>query len=268
MSSEPPSSANGWTDTTLAQRVVAILERITGAALRAGRAPGSVTLIAVTKTVPTERVLAAVALGLTSFGENRVQEAQDKRERLAALAAHDTRVAEFLRNTHWDLIGHLQTNKTGRAAELFDRVQSVDSLRVAEALNARAAAIGRVLPILLEVNVGGEASKSGFGPDELQSAAHAIAGLPALQIGGLMTVAPMVDDPERARPVFRRLRELRDYLRDAIPHGEPAWADLSMGMSDDFEVAIEEGATLVRIGRGLFGDRPAPATLTLHRANQ
>jgi pyridoxal phosphate enzyme (YggS family) len=257
MSAEYPSSANGWTDSALAERARLIRERITQAAHRANRAPENITLVAVSKTVALERLLAAAALGLTIFGENRVQEAQEKRAQLATLAAQDARVASLTHVIRWDLIGHLQTNKAARALELFDRVQSVDSLRVAEALSARKVAPGHALPILLEVNVGGETSKSGFAPDEVEGAARAIAGLPALRLSGLMTVAPVFTRPEDARDIFRRLRELRDYLREAVPAGEDAWGDLSMGMSDDFEVAIEEGATLVRIGRGLFGARSA-----------
>ncbi len=252
-----PSSDNGWADEALAERAHEIRARIAAAARRAGRSPTSVALVAVTKTIPIERILAAAALDLTIIGENRVQEARDKRERLAALAQSDPTVARLLARMRWELIGHLQTNKVARALELFDRVQSVDSVRLAEALSARAAALSRTLPILLEVNAGGEASKSGFAPEEVESAAHALAALPALRIEGLMTVAPITPDPDQARPVFRRLRELRDHLRATLPLGEESWRELSMGMSDDFEVAIEEGATLVRIGRGLFGERPA-----------
>ncbi len=255
-----PSSASGWADATLAARARDIQGRIAAAAQRVGRQPASVALVAVTKTIPVERMLAAAALGLTVFGENRVQEARDKRELLEALAQNDPSVGRLLAQTRWELIGHLQTNKAGRALDLFDRVQSVDSVHLAEALNTRASALGRVLPILLEVNAGGEASKSGFAPGEVESAARVITTLPALRIEGLMTVAPIVPELEQARPVFRSLRELRDNLRAAIPLGEQGWSELSMGMSDDFEVAIEEGATLVRIGRGLFGERPAPHT--------
>ncbi len=252
------SSANGWNDAALTARARDIRKRIAAAARRADRSPASVTLVAVTKTVPIERMLAAAALGLTRFGENRVQEARDKRARLAALAQDDPGVSWLLAQTHWELIGHLQTNKVTQALEIFDRVQSVDSVRLAETLSARAATRDRALPVLLEVNSGGEASKSGFAPGEIESAARAIAALPALRIEGLMTVAPIVPTPEQARPFFRYLRELRDHLRAAIPLGEKGWRELSMGMSDDFEVAIEEGATIVRIGRGLFGERPAP----------
>ena len=260
MNDRAPSSASSWADEALAARASAIQDRIAAAAQRAGRSPTSVTLVAVTKTIPVERMIAAAALGLTVFGENRIQEARDKRARLEALAQSDPNVARLLAQTRWELIGHLQTNKAARALELFDRVQSVDSFHLAEALSARAVTRDGALPILLEVNAGGEASKSGFTLDEVESAARAIATLPALRIEGLMTVAPIVSDPEQARPVFRRLRELRDHLRAIIPLGAGAWGELSMGMSDDFEIAIEEGATLVRVGRGLFGERPAPPT--------
>jgi pyridoxal phosphate enzyme (YggS family) len=257
MSAEYPSSANGWTDSALAECARLIRERIAQAAQRAHRATDSVTLVAVSKTVPLERLLAAAALGLTIFGENRVQEAQEKRAQLATLVAQDARVASLTHNIHWDLIGHLQTNKAARAVELFDRIQSVDSLRVAEALSARMVALRSTLPILLEVNIGGETSKTGLAPHEVESAARAVAALPALRLSGLMTIAPITTRSEDARPIFRQLRELRDYLREAVPAGEDGWHDLSMGMSDDFEVAIEEGATLIRIGRGLFGARSA-----------
>ena len=229
----------------LATRLQAIRERIGEAASRANRPPDAVQLVAVSKTVPVEVLRDAYALGLRVFGENRVQEAQEK---IAALALPDIQ---------WELIGHLQTNKANRAADLFARVQSVDSLRLAEALSARASALGKTLPILLEVNVAGEASKSGFAPEEAVEAARLIAGLPALRLEGLMTIAPLVDDPEDVRLVFRTLRELRDRLREAAPLGDDhSWAELSMGMSDDFAVAIEEGATLIRLGRALFGARP------------
>jgi pyridoxal phosphate enzyme (YggS family) len=231
----------------LEARLSVIRERIGEAAAQANRAPDEVQLVAVSKTVPVEVLRDAYALGLRIFGENRVQEAQEK---IAALALPDLR---------WELIGHLQTNKANRAVELFARVQSVDSLRLATALSGRAPALGRTLPVLLEVNVAVEASKSGFAPEEMLEAARAIAELPSLRLEGLMTIAPLVDDPEDVRPVFRALRELRNRLREAVPLGEDGgWRELSMGMSDDFAVAIEEGATLVRLGRALFGARPAP----------
>lgn len=232
----------------LAARVREVRARMARAAERSGRSAGSVQLVAVTKTVPLATIRAAYELGLTTFGENRVQEARVK-------------IAELrLPGARWELIGRLQTNKVGHAVALFDRIQSVDSLRLAEALSARAVAVGRRLPILLEVNVTGEASKSGFAPEDVIAAARAIAALPALEPQGLMTVAPLADDPEGVRPVFARLRELRARLCEAAPRDQTAaddgWPELSMGMSDDFEVAIEEGATLVRLGRALFGARP------------
>jgi pyridoxal phosphate enzyme (YggS family) len=238
----------------LAERLQAIRERIGAAAARANRAPDGIQLVAVSKTVPVEVLRDAFALGLRVFGENRVQEAQEK---IAALALPDLR---------WELIGHLQTNKANRAVGLVARVQSVDSVRVAEALSARAEAVGKTLPVLLEVNVVGEESKSGFAPEAVIDAARAISALPALRPEGLMTIAPLVDDPEVVRPVFRTLRKLRDRLREAVPLAadglDGAWPELSMGMSDDFTVAIEEGATMIRLGRALFGARPAQRATT------
>ena len=239
---DSPSAAQAG---ALAARLHAIRERIGEAASRTNRTLDEVQLVAVSKTVPVEILRDAYALGLRVFGENRVQEAQEK---IAALALPDIR---------WELIGHLQTNKANRAADLFERVQSVDSLRLAEALSARASALGKTLPVLLEINVAGEASKSGFAPEETLEAARAIIALPSLRLEGLMTIAPLVNDPEEARPVFRALHELRNRLREAVPLGDDGgWPELSMGMSNDFAVAIEEGATLIRLGRALFGARP------------
>jgi pyridoxal phosphate enzyme (YggS family) len=201
-----------------------------------------VTIVAVTKTVEIERIKVVYGLGMKAFGENRVQEARSKITGVRLPLAR------------WELIGHLQSNKVARAVELFARIQSVDSVKLAEALRARAEQLGRELPILLEVNVAGEASKSGLAPGELIPAAHAIATLAPLRLEGLMTVAPIVDDPERVRPVFRALRELLERLRREVP--EAPWQHLSMGMTDDFEVAVEEGATIVRVGRAIFGERP------------
>ncbi len=245
---QPENDALG--DDPLGRRIAAIHVRVAAAAQRVGRSPEDVHIVAVSKTMPPEAVIAAARYGLRLFGENRVQEA---REKIAMVSAAG------LTGLRWELIGHLQTNKAARAVELFARVQSVDSLRLAEALEARAAQLGRVLPVLLEVNVAGEASKSGLAPDEVVAVARTIATLPHLRLEGLMTVAPLVDDAESVRPFFRRMRALRDTLRAEVPqaneHGG-GWAELSMGMTDDFEVAIEEGATLVRIGRAIFGERP------------
>ncbi len=227
----------------LSERFRQVRERIAEAAARSGRSAEAVTLVAVTKTVPVERVRQAYELGLRVFGENRVQEA---REKVGALAA--------LPSIHWHLIGHLQTNKVARAVELFEMVQSVDSARLAEALNKQMEARGKRLPVLLEVNVGGEASKEGVRPEELAQLAEAVVRLPHLEVQGLMTVAPYTPEPEAVRPVFRRLRELGDEMRERFPGA--AWQHLSMGMSEDYVVAIEEGATMVRLGRALFGERP------------
>jgi hypothetical protein len=231
----------------LPERVRAVRERVAAAVARAGRAPDDVLILAVSKTVDAEMVRGVYELGIKAFGENRVQEARRKISTL------------HLPLIRWELIGHLQTNKVARAAELFARIQSVDSPRLAEALNAQAARLGRVLPVLLEVNVAGEASKSGLTLAEVAAAARALLALPHLRAEGLMTVAPQADDAERVRPVFARLRELRDQLRLEAPEG--LWQHLSMGMTDDFEVAIEEGATIVRIGRALFGERPTAASV-------
>ncbi len=256
------TGASRWADEALAAALRDVRARMAAALARAGRAPDAASLVAVTKTVPAERLLAAAALGLTTFGENRVQEARDKRERLAELAADDPVATRLVAAMRWELIGHLQTNKAARALDLFQRIQSVDSLRLAESLSARAVAMGQVLPILLEVNIGGEASKSGLAPgDETLSVAREVAALPGLRPEGLMTVAPIVERAEDARPWFRRLRELRDRVRREVsPEDAALWGELSMGMSDDFEVALEEGATSIRVGRGLFGARPSPQT--------
>jgi hypothetical protein len=217
----------------IAENLSRVRARIDEACRRAGRAASDVTLIGVTKTVSIDAVAEAYEAGLRDMGESRVQEAQAKIESLAARGIRP----------RWHLIGHLQTNKAKTAIGLFDILHSVDSLRLARTLSRQT---GELLPVLLEVNVAQEASKFGFAPDELPQAFSEIAALPNIEVRGLMTVAPQSDDPEGARPVFRRLRELRDTL---------GLAELSMGMTDDFEVAIEEGATMVRVGRAIFGPR-------------
>ncbi len=234
-------------------RVAQIRERIAAAARRAGRRPEEITLVAVSKTHGPDVVRAALAAGITDLGENRVQEAAPK---IATLANSHPR-------PRWHLIGHLQRNKARAAAELFDIVQSVDSLRLAEILDRHAAEIGRRLPILLQVNVSGEVSKEGFALaggianraacDLLYAEVERIVALPQLEVRGLMTIAPITGDPDAARPTFRLLRELRDDLARRLP--QTRWDDLSMGMSDDFEAAIAEGATIVRVGRAIFGSR-------------
>ena len=230
--------------TSLAKNARAMRERVARAARRAGRLADDIHIVAVTKTVPLEALREAHALGFTTFGENRVQEAEEK---IAALRDLDLR---------WELIGHLQTNKAARALQLFNRIQSLDSLRLTDVLNARGRENAWVVPVLLEVNIGGEPSKTGFAPNELREAAQVVADCGWLRAEGLMTVAPMATDPEAARPYFRRLRELRDELAEQVPLTQGEWRELSMGMSDDFEVAIEEGATMIRVGRALFGERP------------
>lgn len=225
----------------LAANIATVRSAIAEAAQRAGRDPATITLIAVSKTKPIELVEMAHRLGLTDFGENRVQEALTK---IAAFHPDGLR---------WHMIGQLQSNKAGKVAEAFDWVQSVDSWHLAHTLDQQAAKHARRLPVLLEVNVAGEESKAGIAPTDVPVLARQIAELPNLDVRGLMTVAPLVADPEQVRPVFRVLRELRDHLRDEIP--QCAWDQLSMGMTDDYAVAIEEGATIVRIGRAIFGER-------------
>jgi pyridoxal phosphate enzyme (YggS family) len=237
-----PSSVGGDTMAsvdTLAQRAVEVRARVAAAAGRSGRTEAAVQIVAVSKTIPAATVQRAFELGFTTFGENRVQEARGKIQDLP------------LPGIRWELIGHLQTNKAARAVQLFSRVQSVDSLRLAELLHHEASQLGLVLPILLEVNIAGESSKSGFAPGELVAAVAALRHLSALRPEGLMTIAPIVADSQEVRPVFRELVRWRDRLRQE----SDGWNALSMGMSDDFEVAIEEGATIVRIGRALFGAR-------------
>ena len=206
---------------------------IGGACRRADRSPDEVTIIAVTKMVSSIVIATAADLGVRHFGENRVQEAAAKTGGLSWLKPHPT----------WHLVGHLQSNKVGIATEIFDIIHSVDSVRLTEALSRRTR---KSLPILLQVNVADEANKSGFSVAEVESALEVISCLPRIEVKGLMTIAPMVAEAEQVRPIFQRLRSLRDYL--GLEH-------LSMGMTDDFEVAVEEGATLVRIGRAIFGGR-------------
>lgn len=213
--------------------------RIAAACSRAGRDPASVTLMAVTKSHPPETVREAAAAGLMLLGENRVQEAKAK-------------IALCPASLRWHLIGHLQSNKCRDALRCFEMVQSVDSLPLAHELNKWADHAARTLPILLEANIAGESSKFGYAPGRLLDELEALNALPRLELQGLMTLAPWTPDPEKVRPVFRRLRELRQQCEDRLGAPLPV---LSMGMSSDFEVAIEEGATLVRLGTVLFGER-------------
>ncbi len=225
--------------------IAEVRQRIAEAARRAGRNPAEISLMAVSKTQPPAHIREAYDAGLRLFGENRVQEFAGKAEALCDLA-----------DAEWHMIGHLQSNKAGKAAELFSTVESVDSLRLAEKLNAASQLLGKKLAVLIEINLGGEAAKSGVAAEseELQELLQGAAKLEHLEFRGLMTVPPFTEDPERARPYFRKLRELRDRIaaRDLPAVGMQV---LSMGMSHDFEVAIEEGSTCVRVGTAIFGER-------------
>jgi pyridoxal phosphate enzyme (YggS family) len=218
----------------------AVTERVARAAERAGRRPSDVLVVAVSKTVPAERVRAAIEAGVPALGENRVQEAA-------------TKVPVVGRAVPWHLIGHLQTNKVRDALACFDLIQSVDRLAVAEALAGRAERDGRRVAALVQVNVAEEPQKGGFAPSELPSALERLAGLPALVVRGLMTIPPLPGDPEESRPHYRALRKLLDEAQGRGLGTD--FGELSMGMSGDFEVAIEEGATMVRIGTAIFGPR-------------
>jgi pyridoxal phosphate enzyme (YggS family) len=223
----------------------AVLHRIATAASRRGRDPAAVSLVAVSKTVPAVRLRAAVAAGLTTLGENRVQEAETKVDEVAGAS--------------WHLVGPLQSNKARRAVAIFDVIESVDSLALATRLDRVSAELrpDRRLPVLIQVNVDEDPAKSGFQPAAVEAALPELVALPSLRVDGLMTVGRLVATAEAARPSFVALRELSNRLRQRWPAlGEV----LSMGMSDDFEVAVEEGATLVRVGRALFGERPPAGT--------
>ncbi len=227
-------------------RLAAVRQRIRRACERAGRDPSGVRVVGVTKGFGPEVAAAAVRAGLIDLGENRVQEARDKIPLVDRLL-EGSPVA-------WHLVGHLQRNKARWAVGLFGWIHSVDSPQLAHELSRRAVAAGRTLRVLVEVNVAGEATKHGTPPEDAVALAELVACLPGLRLEGLMTVAPQVPDPEEVRWVFRALRQLRDRIREECGLPVP---ELSMGMTDDFEVAVEEGATLVRLGRALFGDRPA-----------
>ena len=224
---------------SLQDNLNSIRQRIRAACDRCDREPNSVTLLAVSKTHPPETVQAAAELGLLFFGENKIQEAKAK-------------IPLCPGKLRWHFIGHLQSNKCRDAVELFEMIQSVDSLPLAQEISKRAEQAAKTMPVLLEVNVAAEASKFGYPPDKLLADLKAIKALPRVQIHGLMTVPPWTAEPETARPHFQRLRELKaqceEILAAPLPH-------LSMGMSGDFEVAIEEGATMVRLGTALFGPR-------------
>ena len=225
----------------LATNIAHVRASIAEAAQRGGRDANDITLVAVSKTVAVELVKIAYNLGVTHFGENRVQNALPK-------------IAAFHpQGVYWHMIGHVQSNKASKVVAAFDSVQSVDSLHLAQALQRHATEEGKHLPVLLQVNVAGEASKEGMTVAEAPGLARQIAALPALEVQGLMTIAPLVEKPEEVRPVFRTLRELRERLQNEVP--DCSWQHLSMGMTDDYRIAIEEGATIVRVGRAIFGER-------------
>ncbi len=229
---------------TLADNITRVQLNIAQAAGRVGRQPEDITLVAVSKTKPVELIKAAYELGIHNFGENRVQDALPK-------------IAEFrhagLHPVTWHMIGHLQRNKVNKVVGSFDSIHSVDNFQLAQALNRHAAELELRVAVLLQVNISGEESKEGVTPADALLLAQQLVALSQLNVQGLMTVAPQVQNPEEARPVFRNLRVLRDRLREEVP--QSAWQHLSMGMTDDYCIAIEEGATIVRVGRAIFGER-------------
>lgn len=227
--------------TDVASNWRAVCARVAAAARRAGRDPGGVRIIAVSKTKPVEAIEAAIAAGATDIGENYVQEAAAKIGRIGTAA-------------RWHLIGHLQRNKAARAVELFQLIHTLDSVALGEALARHAERLARTVRVLVEVNIGGEFTKRGVTPAQVAALLAALAPQQGLLIDGLMAIPPPGASAEDARPHFRALRELRDRLRPDAPANAPL-RELSMGMTDDFEVAIEEGATMVRIGRAIFGER-------------
>ena len=230
---------------SLADQLGLIHQRISTAARRSGRNPDDIALMAVSKTFPARAIKEAYVAGQRLFGENRVQEYDEKFPAVAAIP-----------DVHFHMIGHLQSNKTAKAAEIFHAVDSIDSARLAQRLNEAAQKLGKTLNVLLEINVGGEEAKSGLAPgsSEIENILQQASNWPNLQLRGLMTIPPFTDDPGGTRPYFRRLRELKDRL--AARNFPGVTLDtLSMGMSHDFEVAIEEGSTCVRIGTAIFGER-------------
>ncbi len=228
--------------TYLSDNIARVRGRIAEACLRAGRRPEDVKLVAVSKTVAPDRIRQAYEAGLRDFGENRVQEADAKRSALSDLTVT------------WHLVGHLQTNKAKLARQLFHWVHSVDSLRLAQRLDQAAVCSGERLPVLLEVNLGAESTKSGAREHEVLPLAEQVGRLETLELRGLMTLPPFFEDPQQARPFFRRLHELAATIEWANLPGVST-RELSMGMSHDFEVAIEEGATIIRVGTAIFGPR-------------
>lgn len=238
MTSEPEIDA-------LRQRIEEVRRKIASACDRAGRRAEDVRLLPVSKTVPAARLRAAVAAGLTAFGENKVQEAKDKSEALADLPLR------------WSVIGHLQTNKAKYVARFAHEFQALDSLRVAEALDRRLQIEGRSLDVFIQVNSSGETSKFGLSPDEVPSFAQSLTAFHSLNVRGLMTLAILASDMSRVRSCFRRMTDLQERLRDSASP-RLSFDELSMGMSGDYEIAVEHGATVVRIGQAIFGARALP----------
>jgi len=233
--------------TSLLERIERVRARIREAAQRSSRSPDEITLVAVSKTHPIKAIQDALSAGLTDFGENRVQEAETK------IPVIGREIAK------WHLIGHLQSNKARRAVELFDVIQSLDSASLAQRLDRMCEEINRAtLPVLIQVDLGHEATKTGVAEGELPEVVTAVQGCERLQLIGLMTLPPFFEKSESVRPYFRRLRELRDELRTSGGFGDRR-GELSMGMTHDFEIAIEEGATIVRVGTAIFGEREAVA---------
>jgi len=240
--SGPLISLRGSVMSDVRNNIRIVRETIAEAALHAGRRPSDVRLMAVTKTVDDDRILEAIDCGVDIIGENYVQEAKRKTEKMG-------------KGVEWHMIGYLQSNKAKYAVRIFDMIHSVDRMSLAAELNRRAQAVGHPMKILIEVSTGGEITKSGAPMAEVPGLIRSLSSLEYLSIQGLMTMAPWFDNPEDARPYFRMLRELRDEIvRVNIPHIE--MKELSMGMTADYEVAVEEGATIVRIGRKIFGERP------------
>lgn len=224
----------------LSENIKAVKERIEEAAKRSGRESSSVKLLAATKSVPAPVLKEAISLGLDLFGENYIQEARKK-------------IEEIGRAVSWHFIGRLQTNKAKYAVRLFDLIHSLDNEDLALELNRRASAIPKIIPVLVEVNLSGETVKGGIAPSEIRSFLERIAGLSSISIRGFMTMPPYFDDPEKVRPYFRKLKKIRGEMQTAFP--DMSLSELSMGMTGDFEVAIEEGATMIRVGTALFGSR-------------
>ena len=240
---------------SVAERIALVQERIAEAARRSGRSSRDILLVAVSKGHEAELVAEAYAAGLRVFGENRVEEAMAKIAAVPALLRGGSADAPAA-PPEWHMIGHIQSRKAAQVVSWASMAHSVDSVKLAHRLSQFCVEAGKELPVLLEVNIAREESKYGFSPDEVLEATAAIAGLPGLRLEGLMTVAPIAPEPETLRPLFAGLRALRDDLA----HRQRAvdWRHLSMGMTDDFEVAIEEGATIVRVGRAIFGERACP----------